>query len=176
MNLRFSVIAAQLLADPIAFRRRITCLLLLWQVEPTKPSPALLWVTDRGTGQQRPTARDPMVLEVKKPLKPLNGFAMGVTVGRTHNNDVVIDDSTVSRFHAYFRQDPDTRVWSLVDAESQNGTFRGNQRLPAGKPIPLFEQAEISLGDVALSFFSPKAFEQHVTERGRQVGFRTPRA
>ncbi|MHB8874781.1 MAG: FHA domain-containing protein [Myxococcaceae bacterium] len=175
MNLRFSVIAAQLLADPIAFRRRITSPLLLWQVGSSKPSTALLWVTDRGTGQARPTVRDPMVLEVKKALKPRNGFAMGVTVGRTQNNDVIIDDATVSRFHAYFRQDPNTGVWSLVDAESQNGTFRGTQRLAAGRPVPLFEQAEISVGDVALSFFSPAAFEQHVADESRRVGLR-PRA
>jgi hypothetical protein len=176
MNLRFSVIAAQLLADPLAFRRRITSPLLLWQVGQCNRSTALLWVTDRGTGQVRPTVRDPMVLEVKKALKPRNGFAMGVTIGRTHNNDVVIEDSTVSRFHAYFRQDPETHVWYLVDAESQNGTYRGPLRLPAGKAVPLFDQADLALGDVALSFFSPKAFEQHVAEEARRVGVSPPRA
>src|SRR5688572_28096960 len=31
-------------------------------------------------------------------------FADMITVGRTANNDVVIDDVTVSRFHAFFKQ------------------------------------------------------------------------
>ncbi len=43
-----------------------------------------------------------------------------ITVGRTANNDVVIPDVTVSKFHAWFRVADDGLV--LVDAGSRNGT------------------------------------------------------
>ena len=36
--------------------------------------------------------------------KPGASFADMITIGRTPNNDVVLRDVTISRFHAYFRQ------------------------------------------------------------------------
>src|SRR5687768_10390090 len=65
----------------------------------------------------RPTAGDPLVFEIAKGTSKFNAFAMGVTVGRTTGNDIVIPDPSVSRFHAYFQQDPATSGWNLVDAE-----------------------------------------------------------
>ncbi|HWU89099.1 MAG TPA: FHA domain-containing protein, partial [Kofleriaceae bacterium] len=38
--------------------------------------------------------------------KPGASFADRITIGRTHNNDVVIADHSVSRLHAYVRQQP----------------------------------------------------------------------
>lgn len=47
-------------------------------------------------------------------------FPEMITVGRTANNDVVVPDATVSKFHAYFRATD--RGLELVDAGSRNGT------------------------------------------------------
>jgi len=47
-------------------------------------------------------------------------FPEMITIGRTGNNDVVIPDATISKFHAYFRIKPDGL--ELVDAGSRNGT------------------------------------------------------
>jgi hypothetical protein len=167
MHYRFSVLAARLLADADAFRRDFPHPLLVWTVESNTRTWQLQWMTDRGTGEGRPTARDPLVLEVKKGVDPSNGFAMGVTVGRTANNDVVIDDPTVSRFHAWFRRDLATNTWSLADAESHNGTLIGLVRLAPNRPVPLFERAEVRVGDVPMTFFAPAAFEQHVRSMRR---------
>ncbi len=52
--------------------------------------------------------------------KPGASFADRITIGRTPNNDVVIDDSSVSRFHAYVRRAGD--AWSVADAGSKNGS------------------------------------------------------
>src|SRR5689334_10029496 len=41
---------------------------------------------------------EPIVFPVVKNQE--NAFGRGITVGRTGNNDVVLDDGTVSRFHA----------------------------------------------------------------------------
>ena len=51
-----------------------------------------------------------------------------ITVGRAPNNDVVLQDGQVSKFHAWFRQGP--AGMELVDAGSRNGTYVDEKRLP----------------------------------------------
>jgi pSer/pThr/pTyr-binding forkhead associated (FHA) protein len=82
-----------------------------------------------------PAAPEPvwMVFAVRKVQ---DAFPSMITVGRSPNNDVVIEDLRVSKFHAYFRQDGNDFL--LVDAGSQNGTFVGEERLApkaAGAPV-----------------------------------------
>jgi hypothetical protein len=52
-------------------------------------------------------------------------FPSMITVGRTKNNDVVIADVMVSKFHAFFR--PHEDYYELADAGSQNGTRVGER-------------------------------------------------
>ncbi|MBI3724929.1 FHA domain-containing protein [bacterium] len=58
-----------------------------------------------------------------------NPFLQMITVGRTGNNDVIIDDKTVSKLHAYFVKQGE--VWSIHDQCSTNGTYVERQRVPA---------------------------------------------
>src|SRR4051794_24684277 len=103
MHHRFSMLAARVTSDVEAFRREFTHPLLLWTAESKTRTWQLQWMTDRGTGEPRPTARDPLVFEVKKgPHLPEDP---AVSIGRTFNNDVVLDDPTVSRVHAFLRRD-----------------------------------------------------------------------
>ncbi len=54
-------------------------------------------------------------------------FPNMITVGRTPNNDVVINDVQMSKFHAFFRIAKEGAA-EVVDAGSRNGTFvRGVQ-------------------------------------------------
>jgi pSer/pThr/pTyr-binding forkhead associated (FHA) protein len=53
--------------------------------------------------------------------KVQDAFPSMITLGRTHNNDIVIDDVQVSKFHAYFKLEGD-RI-ELTDAGSSNGTL-----------------------------------------------------
>ncbi|NPC87103.1 FHA domain-containing protein, partial [Pyxidicoccus fallax] len=48
-----------------------------------------------------------------------NAFGRGITVGRTGNNDVVLDDGSVSRFHAWFAWVEGEEGFSLTDAGSK---------------------------------------------------------
>jgi len=174
---RFSVVASQLLSDPAAFRANARAPLLLWEAGPlTTTVPR--WATDPGSGRPRPSLKDPVLVEVRKRAFKNNGFGLGITVGRTANNDVQLDDPTISRFHAYFKADP-SGLFQVVDVESQNGTFLGGHRLAPGKPAPLFGPAEIRFGDVALTFFALDAFEAYVRAKQRDVaaldGLRKPR-
>jgi FHA domain len=70
-----------------------------------------------------------MVLAVRK-IQPT--FGKMITVGRTSNNDLVIRDVTVSKFHAFFRSGG--AGMEIGDAGSRNGTWVGRQKLPPKGP------------------------------------------
>ena len=70
----------------------------------------------------------PLVLPLRKVQST---FPSMITVGRTDNNDLVVPDEQVSKFHAFFRLVGD-RV-ELSDAGSRNGTFVGTRRARAAR-------------------------------------------
>ncbi len=70
-------------------------------------------------------APETLMLAVRKVQ---SAFPSMITVGRTANNDLVISDINISRFHAFFRVHAD-RV-EVADAGSANGTFVGDKQLP----------------------------------------------
>ncbi|HTM19098.1 MAG TPA: FHA domain-containing protein [Kofleriaceae bacterium] len=77
-------------------------------------------------------------------------FADMITIGRTANNDVVIDDVTVSRFHAFFRNV--NGGWVVADSGSKNGTTIEGQKMEARKERAVQSGAVIKLGDVSTTF------------------------
>jgi hypothetical protein len=88
-----------------------------------------------------PTAkgtRQPMVLALRKTQ---DAFASMITVGRTGNNDLVLGDRLVSKFHAFFRVEGG-RV-EVSDAGSRNGTWVGMQRLVPKGPAHRLNHAEV---------------------------------
>ncbi|HEX4458891.1 MAG TPA: FHA domain-containing protein [Polyangia bacterium] len=104
---------------------------------------------DRLTNPKPPETR--MVLAIRK----IQGsFPSMITVGRTKNNDVVIADPLVSKFHAYFRLLGG--VWLLADAGSANGTRIGDIELPKrGQPQPIQWGERVTFGDCMLTFLDP---------------------
>jgi hypothetical protein len=97
-----------------------------------------------GTQQQRiererprRNSRPSLVLPV---IKVQEAFPSMITVGRTANNDIVIPDVEVSKFHAYFTQ-KGARL-ELSDAGSRNGSFVGERKVqPKGPAL------EVRVGD-----------------------------
>lgn len=78
-------------------------------------------------------------------------FPSMITVGRTANNDVVIADINISRFHAFFRVHPG-RI-ELADAGSANGTRVGGARLePKGPAVPVALSDRIDFGHLSFVF------------------------
>jgi hypothetical protein len=96
-----------------------------------------------------------IVFEVRK-LKD-NAFQRGVTVGRTSNNDLVIDDHSVSRFHAWFQRGDDG-AWQLADAGSKNGTYLDGHRLAPKRPSPLSGEVRLKFGQIEARFLMPRDF------------------
>ena len=87
----------------------------------------------------------PVVLPVRK-IQPT--FPSMITVGRARNNDVVVPDALVSKFHAFFRR-LDDGEWALADAGSANGTKVGEAELtPKGQPEKVRSGDRIIFGGV----------------------------
>lgn len=71
-----------------------------------------------------------------------------ITIGRSRDQVVTLDDSRVSRAHA--RIEPRGGGWALRDEGSANGTRVGGEKLPAGRPCPLQAGDVIVLGEIEL--------------------------
>ena len=96
--------------------------------------------------------RGPRAIEVYPLIKkPGASFADMITIGRTPNNDVVLRDVTVSRFHAYFRQRADK--WLMADAGSRNGSALAGVALEARRERDISSGAAVRIGDFELTFF-----------------------
>ncbi|MCY1042265.1 FHA domain-containing protein [Corallococcus sp. bb12-1] len=94
-----------------------------------------------------------------------NAFGRGITVGRTGNNDVVLDDGSVSRFHAWFARDAGEAGFLLTDAGSKNGSYVMGERLLARKPTPVGDGMRLRFGQVEVSFYTPGAFARLLAKR-----------
>jgi pSer/pThr/pTyr-binding forkhead associated (FHA) protein len=79
-----------------------------------------------------------------------------VTVGRARNNDIVVPDALVSKFHAFFRQLDGE--WALADAGSANGTRIGDVELvPKGAPEKVKNGDRVTFGVSSFRFVDAAA-------------------
>jgi hypothetical protein len=84
-------------------------------------------------------------------------FPRIVTVGRTKNNDIVLADISISKFHAFFKEEGGQ--FFLADAESRNGTFVDGERALAtkqGKPTGLKSGSRVKFGGLEFRFVDAK--------------------
>ncbi|HZR98722.1 MAG TPA: ATP-binding cassette domain-containing protein [Chloroflexota bacterium] len=87
---------------------------------------------------------------------PLSGS--DIYIGRAPNNDLVLDEATISRQHARLQRLP--QGWLLTDLESSNGT-RVNDQLLAG-PVFLTPSDCITFGDLTLTYHQSGVADQAV--------------
>jgi hypothetical protein len=89
-----------------------------------------------------------------------------VTVGRTQNNDIVLPEVTISRFHAFFKPGDDG-AFSLQDAGSTNGTAANGETVSKqqeGPPVPVKSGDNVRFGAVELTFLSAQALREFILE------------
>lgn len=132
---------------------------LVWEAGPWRP-PA----RGRNTVQARPgmpglNSGESLAIAVA----PAAG-ARSVTVGRSTENDVVIDDATLSRTHMRLERGEDGR-WTALDLGSSNGTAVDGA--PArGEALPLRNGSVIEAGAVRLTFHDGDGFHHRLSDKG----------
>ncbi|MBL8934866.1 MAG: FHA domain-containing protein [Archangium sp.] len=153
--MRFSELVASWKRDPRGTTHQLTTPVLL--LERLGEGAAESW---ERTGAifvgQVPQTKDPLVFFVEKVPRTGNAFTLGVTIGRVESNDIVIDDASISRFHAWLQQDPKSGGWLLCDAQSKNGTQLDGEPVESGSRVVLHDGAVIMLGQAALRFLLPQ--------------------
>ncbi len=98
-------------------------------------------------------------------------FPSMITVGRTKNNDIVVPDASVSKFHAYFKEEDDH--YFLQDAGSRNGTALDGKLVPTakvGKPVEVQEGQEVRFANVRMRFLRGPAFRELIAKTSRVAG------
>ncbi len=71
-------------------------------------------------------------------------FPDKITVGRSANNDIVLDDALISKLQSYFVFEQE-KVF-ITDADSKNGTFLDARKLPAMQKVECPNGSLISFG------------------------------
>jgi hypothetical protein len=121
---------------------------------PTRPGRTLVQSTPpESTRELSPSQY--LVFPIRKTERSI--IARFYSVGQTRNNDVVIRDVTVSKFHAFFQDADDGQGFVLLDARSTNGTFVNETRVPRqglGTPVPVRSGDKVRFGGVELSFLT----------------------
>ncbi len=74
-----------------------------------------------------------------------------VAVGRTKENDVAIDDTSVSKYHAALVLNGESRV-VVADTGSTNGTFVRGERIEYGKAVEVLSGEKVGFGTVEVMF------------------------
>lgn len=74
-----------------------------------------------------------------------------VSVGRTSNNDLALDDTSVSKIHASLMVDAEKNL-SVADTGSTNGTFVNDQRISYGKASVLKDGDRLKFGTLEVRF------------------------
>ena len=149
--------------NPKGFLATIQNPVLLWEAKQhLKPSEQQWAPTETGNLSSAWKAEVPSVFEVMKTPGSKNPFAMGVTLGRVETNDLVIDDVSISRFHAYFQADSKSGLWSVVDAESKNGSWLNAVKLKKNAKTPVASGDQLKFGEIKLIFLDPAGLLAHL--------------
>jgi hypothetical protein len=105
---------------------------------------------------------EPLAIPIEK-IKS-NGFMQKITLGRTSNNDIILDDASVSRFHAWVEEV--SGVFYYADAGSRNGSLVDGKRIEAKVKIQLKNGTKLRVGSVELIFYVPDEFFKMLKRRG----------
>lgn len=136
-----------------ALEKTLEVPVLVLEPRPPKEGGEHQFRTESGVGTPAPGEAGTFVLEIRKQKN--NAFQRGITLGRTANNDLVVVDGSISRFHAWFHQDRRSGAWSVADAGSKNGTRVRGVKLEPKKPAALVGGERLRFGKVDAKFLTP---------------------
>jgi len=150
----FRGVVTQFKEAPDVVRGEYACPVLLWDGKIEKPLPKDMDALEAtgGLGIASAVSDQKTLFRVAKNAESTLGG--GVTIGRVGSNDIAIDDPSVSRFHAYMRQDEDGS-WLLIDTGSFHGTFVNERKLAPEERATLTDGAVIRFGGAVVQFLTP---------------------
>jgi len=90
------------------------------------------------------------------PLVPRDLDNDRITIGVAITCDILLDDASVSKRHAWFEEDQ--AGWRIWDADSSAGTQVNNDPVPPGAPRALVSGDRITLGYVEVMFLAADGF------------------
>ena len=106
-------------------------------------------------------ASEPIILAV---LKVKDVFPNMITVGRTNNNDIVLKDISISRFHAVFNLVGDQV--KLSDAGSRNGTYVDSHELGTRAPAIVVDlRSRVRFGKVNFQLLDAGSVWDKINQR-----------
>jgi hypothetical protein len=111
----------------------------------------------KGMGTRRHTRRasgSPYVAYRLKKKSRDRGHSTRISIGFLRTNDVVIQEASVSRVHAYIENGP--AGFSIIDAGSSNGVKVNDTAVTLGRASLLRPGDRVSLGNVS-TLFLPSA-------------------
>ncbi len=92
------------------------------------------------------------------------GQGARLSVGRTKENDLSIDDPSLSKYHASMTFDRDGNLL-IADTGSTNGTFVNGERIAYGKAVIVTELDKVRFGLIDVEFvLPPKPVKEAVPE------------
>jgi hypothetical protein len=132
-------------ADLRTFLKERTEDWIVWEAGPWRPPAAGRETMAASPGTRLLSAGESLAIAL------VPGAAGDVRVGRAPENEVVIDDATLSRSHLVLHRDP-AGVWTARDAGSSNGTRVDGVRI-ARVPFSITPGARLDAGTVRLTFY-----------------------
>lgn len=132
---------------------------LVWEAGPWRPPAARRETMAAGPNTRLLSAGESLALA----LESKSGSAE-VRLGRAFDNDLVVDDGTLSRSHLVFRK-TEPGSWTVRDVGSSNGSRLNGE--PLGQsPMPLEVGARIEAGAVHLTFYDCDALYLRLRDVG----------
>ncbi|HOX42891.1 MAG TPA: FHA domain-containing protein [Myxococcota bacterium] len=156
--------------DPPGFRARHGGAFLLMHgsdAQLSRPGQLPQWTVVSDDVQGYHGARDLAKNYVVIALKQRRPSRLGhIAVGRAETCDLVVPDTSVSLYHAFFREEQDGG-FVLQDAGSKNGTWVNDQRVPAqgkGPPARVESGSEVRIGNMEFLFLGCNEFRELISK------------
>lgn len=98
---------------------------------------------------------------------PVSELQPGITVGSKSDNDIVLDDPMVGQYHA--RIERENGRFTVIDLNSDSGTFLGDVKLRAGIPIEWSPDKSLRIGENWLGLRKLEETVQRQTMAGLNI-------
>ena len=103
--------------------------------------------------------------------KARNSSGFMISVGRAGRCDIVIKDQRISAYHAFFRWEPDSPQWTVIDAGSSHGLVIDGQKLSRSGMRNLQSGIEIDFaGALPCIFYTASGLYDYLHLMGHLIG------